>query len=312
VPVHVEGPLRIRAQRQIGTNASAVTEALFLTPESVAAETDLEMCEIHYHPSGVDAEAFVEIRHRGAESWAVLGGTRLSGDIDAVVPNGVVLGPGERAVFVADLAAFRARYGQQPRVLSTYTGRLDRGGGTLRLLGPSGRVVARCTYDDISPWPVEADGRGPSLTLRDSSVGRDPNDPNQWRPSALNGGTPGWSDTLSFRGLPELDADGDGWSAIEEYFQGSRDTDPKDQPSRRPEFRWEADGSVSLSLSHPLVADQAEVFWEQSNDLRQWKTIPGTSGSVKGGFGGGIETLRWTVTGNSDAQRYFRLHLQLR
>ncbi|MEY3546034.1 MAG: hypothetical protein RLZZ313_395 [Verrucomicrobiota bacterium] len=60
------------------------------------------------------------------------------------------------------------------------------------------------------------------------------------------------------------------------------------------------------------VADQAEVFWEQSNDLRQWKTIPGTSGSVKGGFGGGIETLRWTVTGNSDAQRYFRLHLQLR
>ena len=310
--VHVEGPMHIRAQRRLGTNASPVTEALFLTPDSVAAETDLEVCEIHYHPSAVDAEAFVEIRHRGAEGWGLLGGTRLSGDIDAVVPNGVVLGPGTRAVFVADLAAFRARYGQQPRVLGTYTGRLDQGGGTLRLLGPSGRVVARCTYDDTAPWPVEADGRGPSLTLRASSEGRDPNDPSQWRPSAVNGGTPGSGEALTFRGVPELDADGDGWSAIEEYFQGSQDSDPNDQPARRPEFRWGADGSVSLSLSHPLVADQAEVFWEQSDDLRRWKPIPGTSGSVQGVFGDGIETLRWTVPGNTDAQRYFRLRLQLR
>jgi hypothetical protein len=228
------------------------------------------------------------------------------------VPNGVVLGPGMRAVFVADLEAFRARYGQQPRVLGTYTGRLDQGGGTLRLLGPSGRVVARCTYDDTAPWPVEADGRGPSLTLRASSEGRDPNDPSQWRPSAVNGGTPGSGEALTFRGVPELDADGDGWSAIEEYFQGSQDSDPNDQPARRPEFRWGADGSVSLSLSHPLVADQAEVFWEQSDDLRRWKPIPGTSGSVQGVFGDGIETLRWTVPGNTDAQRYFRLRLQLR
>jgi len=60
------------------------------------------------------------------------------------------------------------------------------------------------------------------------------------------------------------------------------------------------------------VADQAEVFWEQSNDLKQWKPIPGTSESARGVFGEGIETLRWTVTGNSDAQRYFRLRLQLR
>lgn len=310
--VHVDRPMRIRARRRMGTNASPVVDAFFLTPESVAAETDLEVCEIHYHPGTGDAEAFVEVRHRVTESWAVLGGTRLSGDIEAVVPNGVVLEPGERAVFVADPAAFRARYGQQPRVLGTYTGRLDRGGGTLRLLGPSGRVVARFTYDDTPPWPTEPDGRGPSLTLRTSAGGRDPGDPSQWRPSAVDGGTPGWVESPPFRGPPGIDADGDGWNAIEEYFQGSRDTDPDDQPARRPELRWEADGSVSLSLSHPWVADQVEAFWEQSDDLRAWMPIPVTTGSRKVVSTGGLETVRWNLPGNSDTQRFFRLRLQLR
>jgi hypothetical protein len=216
-------------------------------------------------------------------------------------------------VFVADPAAFRARYGPSPKILGTFAGNLDRGGGVVRLLGPSGRVVARCTYDDTPPWPLDPDGRGPSLTLKSSVNGRDATEPGSWRPSTNTGGTPGTSDSLPFFGSPTTDADGDGWNALEEYFQGTRDTDAQDQPTlRRPSFRLGLDGSVSLSLAHPLSADRADAFWERSSDLEQWQPIPISHGSGIPVFEGGLETLRWTVPASTQAQEYFRLKLRLR
>lgn len=313
-PIPLERPVRIRAQRRIGTTASAESEALFLTPETVAAETDLEVSEIHYHPSTDDAEAFVEIAHRGTNRWALIGGSRLSGDIDAVVPNGAILKPGERAVFIADPVAFRARYGLQPRVLAPFAGSLSHGGGTVRLLGPSGRRVSRIPYDDSPPWPTEADGRGPSLTLRTSTEGRDPAQPAHWRPSAVTGGTPGTSDSRPFFGSPTTDADGDGWNALEEYFQGTSDTDPQDQPTlNRPSFRLGSNGAISLSLAHPLSADQADALWEQSSDLEHWEPIPTKFEMSAPVFDRGIETRTWKLLPESPkAQCFYRLRLYLR
>jgi hypothetical protein len=312
-PISLDRTLRIRAQRRIGTTASTVSEALFLTPEAIAAETDLEISEIHYHPSINDAEAFVEIAHRGTNRWALIGGARLSGDIDAVVPNALTLAPGERAVFVADPAAFRARYGPSPKLLGTFAGNLSRGGGVIRLLAPSGRMVAQSAYDDTPPWPLDPDGRGPSLTLRSSVNGRDATEPGAWRPSTVTGGTPGTSDSQPFFGSPTTDADGDGWNALEEYFQGTRDTDAEDQPTlRRPSVRLGLDGSVNLSLTHPLSADQADAFWERSDDLEQWQPISISHGSGIPVFEGGLETLHWTVPASTQAQEYFRLKLRWR
>lgn len=318
-PLRLTGPLKIRAQRRTGVDTvSAVTEALLLTPDSVGAEIGLEICELHYHPSAIDAEAFVEVRHRRSDRWALLGGARVSGDIDATVPNGVVLGPGERGVFVADLEAFRARYGTAPRVLGRFEGALDHGGGTVRLLAPSGRVAARGTYDDTAPWPPEPDGRGPSLTLKTSLEGLNPDDPSAWRPSSVIGGTPGRGDSIVFaQGLPDDDADGDGWSALEEYFHGTRDTDATDRPVRPPGIQLSGDGRVTLSIAHPLVADQAEASWEHSGDLKDWEPLAtGINGStgISGVtvFSQGLETLRWTLPADPGSQRFYRLRLKLR
>jgi hypothetical protein len=318
-PLRLTGPLKIRAQRRTGVDTvSAVTEALFLTSDSVGAENGLEICELHYHPSAINAEAFVEVRHRRSDRWALLGGARVSGDIDATVPNGVVLGPGERGVFVADLEAFRARYGTAPRVLGRFEGALDHGGGTVRLLAPSGRVVARGTYDDTAPWPLEPDGRGPSLTLKTSLEGLNPDDPGAWRPSSVIGGTPGRGDSIVFaQGLPDDDADADGWSALEEYFHGTRDTDATDRPVRPPGIQLSGDGRVTLSIAHPLVADQAEASWEHSGDLKDWEPLAtGINGStgISGVtvFSQGLETLRWTLPADPGSQRFYRLRLKLR
>lgn len=313
-PISLDRTLRIRAQRRIGTTASVVNEALFLTPDAIAAETDLEISEIHYHPSANNAEAFIEIAHRGTDRWGLLGGARLSGDIDAVVPNALTLAPGERAVFVADPAAFRARYGPSPKILGPFAGNLDRGGGVVRLLGPSGRVVSQSAYDDTPPWPLDPDGRGPSLTLKSSVNGRDATEPGSWRPSTITGGTPGTSDSLPFFGSPTTDADGDGWNALEEYFQGTRDTDAQDQPTlRRPSFRLGLDGSVSLSLAHPLSADQADAFWERSEDLARWEPLPTEARTGTTTFNRGLETRTWTLpAGEPKAQSFYRLRLQWR
>jgi hypothetical protein len=317
-PILLDRALRIRAQRRIANTASAVNEAVFLTPETLAAETDLEVSEIHYHPNADDAEAFVEVAHRGSGRWAILGGARLSGEIDAVVPNALTLSPGERAVFVADLAAFRARYGPAARVLGTFAGKLDQGGGVVNLLGPSGRVVSRSVYNDRTPWPLEPDGRGPSLTLRSSVSGRDATDPNAWRASAIIGGTPGTSDSEAFFGSTETDAladtDGDGWIALEEYFQGTRDTDALDQPTQRPPtFRWGSDGSIHLSVTHPLAADQADAFWERSEDLAHWETLPIEVRTGTATFDWGLETRTWTLPPTAaKSQCFYRLRLRLR
>lgn len=313
-PFPLAGPLRVRAQRRLGLGASPAAEALLLPPDSIAPETDLELAEIHYHPSANDAGAFVEIGHRGGTRWAVLGGARVSGDIDAVAPNGATLAPGERAVFVADPEAFRARYGPGPRVLGRFDGQLDQGGGRVHLLGPSGKVLARVAYDDAPPWPSGADGRGPSLTLRASTGGRDPSDPAQWRPSTQVGGTPGTTDTLAFEGSPGVDADGDGWTALEEYLLGTRDTDRSDRPTLSPPtFGQGADGPLGLSLSSPLTADAVDVGWERSADLLHWEPLPPGTQSGPPVFGTMRETRRWTIPpSGSGTGAFFRLRLNLR
>jgi hypothetical protein len=198
--------------------------------------------------------------------------------------------------------------------LGTFAGNLDRGGGVVRLLGPDGRVVSQSAYDDTPPWPLDPDGRGPSLTLKSSVNGRDATEPGSWRPSTITGGTPGTSDSLPFFGSPTTDADGDGWNALEEYFQGTRDTDAQDQPTlRRPSFRLGLDGSVSLSLAHPLSADQADAFWERSEDLARWEPLPTEARTGTTTFNRGLETRTWTLpAGEPKAQSFYRLRLQWR
>jgi hypothetical protein len=69
------------------------------------------------------------------------------------------------------------------------TANLSNSGERIALLGPLGETLQDFTYDDIAPWPVVADGGGPSLEIIDA-LG-DPSDPANWRASAALGGSPG-------------------------------------------------------------------------------------------------------------------------
>ena len=62
-------------------------------------------------------------------------------------------------------------------------------GQTVRLLDQNSNVIDCVTYSNVSPWPTEPDGTGPSLEL--INVYYDNALPENWAPSDYDGGTPG-------------------------------------------------------------------------------------------------------------------------
>ena len=170
------------------------------TGENVSPEDHLVINEIMYHPAA-PRSGFVEIHNTsGADSFH-LGGLRLNG-ADVTISNGQFIEPGGYAVVAGSLPGYQSSYGNVEVVVGEYAGTLDHGGETLSLLMPSGSnqwvVLDEVTYDDDAPWPVSADGTGPSLQLIDSDV--DNNRIGNWTASAA---TPG-ADNQIAADLPAL------------------------------------------------------------------------------------------------------------
>jgi hypothetical protein len=138
--------------------------------------------------------------------WAVADAVRFQ------FAAGDTLQPGEYVLVTqTNPALFRAQFNipLHVRIFGPYTGNLDNAGETVRLTRPGSYdseirqsptvQVDRVSYSDLAPWPLEADGLGPSLErIQKLSYG---NDPANWRPLNWHG-SPG--------GPSQLDEDGDG------------------------------------------------------------------------------------------------------
>lgn len=133
-------------------------------------------------PGDDEAFEFVEILNTTPDPLD-LTGWQLSGAAEMTLPAGTVL-PGDGLVVAvnfdpADAVAaeeFRTLHGidASVTVVGPYTGRLNNGSGTLALVKPlepreptSGLIlVDRVRYEASAPWPIDADGNGPSLSRR--------------------------------------------------------------------------------------------------------------------------------------------------
>jgi hypothetical protein len=180
----------------------------------------LVLSEIHYHPASGGVE-FVEI-HNISDSAVSLypasqgRGWRLSGLLDSTltgpfefIPGTVIEAGGYLLLVPIEPASFRSIYGVPAEVpiAGPYGGVLDNGGELLMLLEPErlpgGELiyipVDQVRYDDDPPWPAAPDGGGPSLER--VIAGDYGNDPFNWQPSLIAGGTPGRANSVS----PPLD-----------------------------------------------------------------------------------------------------------
>lgn len=279
---------------------SGIGEHYYVVGAARAVAGDLTISQLHYHPADpspseiaagfVDADHFEFIELLNISTHRVnLQGCSFTQGVNFSMPLGTLteLAPGERVLVVKNAAAFLFRYGATiaARVIGEFAGNdnLNNAGETITLKGFDGVTsIVSCSYDDASPWPLDADGNGPCLVLRAPFSNPDLSDPFSWRPSIVPGGNPvngdgqGYGDWKTSHSISNnnLDADGDGLPAILEYALGGNPDEPS--ISALPTFTVQPDGSLIMQFSRALGAD--DVKWEvQSCDsLSAWAASPHT------------------------------------
>jgi len=153
--------------------------------------------EVHYNPIGSsDDLEFIEIWNSGnttrsLDSWA------LRGEVDYDFPLGQTLAPGQ-ALIITGITPVSFTIPTSSTILGPWQAgqKLNNAGGEIRLQRAGGIIEDSVLYNDGSPWPIIADGSGPSLRRLSPSVYGD--DPANWyaEPSPLSGMTfTDWSTT---------------------------------------------------------------------------------------------------------------------
>lgn len=105
-----------------------------------------------------------------------------------VIPEGTILGAREFIVLCSDDTLFHPLFPEVQNYIGNFNFGLSGGGELLMLLDNNLNVIDSLTYDDTNPWPSEADGHGPTLSLLNPNL--ENHLPQSWAPS-IGYGTPG-------------------------------------------------------------------------------------------------------------------------
>lgn len=196
IPISHTMKVKARARNASGT-WSALTEAEFVSP---GMADWLRISEVMYHPyapavPGTNTSAdfeFIEVANTGSAALS-LNTVRIVDGVNFTFPEMTLRG-GERAIVVANRAAFATRYNTNGmRIAGEYVGRLDDNGEQIRLVvSEQDYEVTSLTYSSGRGWPLSTDGAGHSLVPLDERGGQ----PGalryggNWRASARRGGSP--------------------------------------------------------------------------------------------------------------------------
>ena len=253
---------------------SAQTEALFGT-STAASASNLVISEIYYNPPGSsDDTEYIELMNISLTETIHLDGLSLTGGITFTFPESTVLDSGERILIVRDRVAFEAEFGTDLRIIGEFDGSLSNGGEELVIEG-----IFDFEYDDKFPWSELADGEGRSIVF----TGGDPGNPESWRTSVSDGGSPGASDSTTFAG-----------DDFAQYAFGG--------------YISEAESISSFSFPINLAADDIDYVLETSNDLENWMPAVGWSLESEGLLEGSFSF----VTLSSDAPPEDRVFVRMR
>jgi hypothetical protein len=157
--------------------------------------------EINYNPSDPTADEliamplvnnddfeFIEVKNIGAQPLMLDDATFTDGV--AFDFTGIELQTDEIGIIVKNQAAFEVRYGAGLNILGAFaSGSLNNGGEIVKVEDATNSTVFEVNYNDSSPWPAIADGKGATLELID--VNSSSNDVSNWRHSTEYFGSPG-------------------------------------------------------------------------------------------------------------------------
>ena len=188
-------------QIRVTMNNGAGTEFLQLddivvTESGVApVVADIQITEVHYNPDDaggyLDADyEFIELYN--AETTAVdLSDYTFTQGIVYTFPAATSIAAGEFIIVCANSATYS---GNGYQVFQWTSGALNNDGELIQIQDASSNTVNQITYGDVSPWPFQADGYGPSIEL--TTLGTDNNNGANWHSYNCQGqptpnGTPG-------------------------------------------------------------------------------------------------------------------------
>jgi len=187
------------------------------------------LTEIMYHPennkpASLDCGEWIELYNPTASALDLSGWRVLHNQNEWIFPVGSIIPGQSYVVAVSNAATFARAYPAIPQIELSGL-KLDNGGGRIELRNPLGCVGDFVAYDDEAPWPVEADGPGPSLQL--ASPDLDNRVAANWDDSGNFGGSPGMANppvSCIFPPAPlvisEIQYNGPGGDWIELYNNG--------------------------------------------------------------------------------------------
>jgi hypothetical protein len=170
-------------------NDTLTTSATF-TANFIAnsLSNQIVISEINYNSSPLrDAEDWIEIWNYSTSKSADISGWYFMDEDNFhkyTFPANTTIGPDGRLVLVNNSVKFAVVYPTVPH-LSAFDFNLGNSGDVLRLYDYNDNLVAKINYDDVSPWPIQADGTGKTLELL--STGQSLNNPYNWFAGCPNG-----------------------------------------------------------------------------------------------------------------------------
>jgi hypothetical protein len=204
VTVTISQVTRVKARIKQNDKWSPLIDYIFYPPQPL---DQLVINEIHYNPltpAGVDGDQyeFIELYNKGNTPLR-LDNVQFTRGINYQFPEQTTVAPGQYLVLAADPATFSTRYPGVP-VFGEFQGSLSNDGEVVELRtglvdfnGNGGALIDRVEFDDdhtTQPWPLLADGTGPSLELNDPAL--DNALAVHWHSSGLNHGTPGAANSV--------------------------------------------------------------------------------------------------------------------
>ena len=257
--------------------------------------------EIQYHPAP-GGDEFIELKNTSNDAIRLYDPVhptntwKLNGAAFTFPANVQIPAHGLLVVAGTDPVAFRAKHNLPADVvvLGPYSGALQDNGEFQQLQQPDAPdidtngvafvpyvTVDEVRYGNLSPWPTNAAGSGPSLErINLRSYG---NDPINWRPSPA-GASPGQDTLLSWKAdyftAAELanasisgdqaDPDRDGQTNLREFMSG---TNPRDAQSvvRIESIEWTAGSNIEIRIRFQAVAGKSySVQYTESFDAGIW------------------------------------------